>query len=233
VKRFKHSSIALLVGLFVISGSALWQDNRAESLQDQPAQKVAIAGEFVRQAVNDEGVVVVGFRSASSSVGQEWMLLEVAMTTMRGHIARITRENLSITTPDEQLIPLATQEEYAKAGYLRALNERANMQNDSVGYLPAEASRPCRIGFFSDPRTRLMAYDGVELSHQRGCFGRLYFKIPQKIEYGDYALNVKFEGSVIRVPFKIMTKEEQKEFRKKWKEMEKERKEKKNEEKKK
>jgi len=47
--------------------------------------------------------------------------------------------------------------------------------------------------------------------------GELYFKIPGGIKYGQYFLNVKFQDSVIRVPFRILTKEEEKTLEKHYK----------------
>ena len=50
----------------------------------------------------------------------------------------------------------------------------------------------------------------AELSYTRGCVGRLYFQIPGGITYGQHWLNVKFQKSVVRVPFRILTKDEEK-----------------------
>ena len=55
-----------------------------------------------------------------------------------------------------------------------------------------------------------MAYDEVELSTTRACLGRLYFRVPGGITYGQHWLNVKFEKSLVRVPFRILTKDEEK-----------------------
>jgi ribosome recycling factor len=52
--------------------------------------------------------------------------------------------------------------------------------------------------------------------------GRIYFNLPDGIKTGQYYLNVKFKGSVVQVPFRILTDEEQKEFNKSWKDMKKE-----------
>jgi hypothetical protein len=57
---------------------------------------------------------------------------------------------------------------------------------------------------------RARAYDQVELSNTRGCVGRLFFQVPGGIAYGQHWLNVKFEKSVVRVPFRILTKDEEK-----------------------
>jgi len=50
----------------------------------------------------------------------------------------------------------------------------------------------------------------VELSPSRGCLGRLYFHVPGGIQYGQHWLNLKFEKTLIRVPFRILTAEEEK-----------------------
>jgi ribosome recycling factor len=55
-----------------------------------------------------------------------------------------------------------------------------------------------------------MSWSEVELSSRRGCVGRLFFKIPGGIKHGQYFLNVKFEQTLIRVPFRILTEEEEK-----------------------
>ena len=67
----------------------------------------------------------------------------------------------------------------------------------------------------------MLAYEEVELSSIRGCVGRLYFKIPGGLKHGQYFLNVKFPKSVVRVPFRIMTAEEEKFMEKNWKDIKK------------
>jgi hypothetical protein len=61
----------------------------------------------------------------------------------------------------------------------------------------------------------------VELSQERACLGRVYFEIPGGITYGQYWLNVKFRDSLIRVPFRVLTKEEDKLLDKHYKSIEK------------
>src|SRR5262249_18511399 len=92
---------------------------------------------------------------------------------------------------------------------LRALQNRSRTMRDSINYFPPSASKACRIGFFSN-NGGPMAWDEVELSSNRGCLGEMYFKIPGGIKYGQHFLNGKFPSSVIRVPFRILTKDEEK-----------------------
>ena len=152
------------------------------------------------------------------------MLLEMGVTLRQGVTEqKLTRDDLTITTPDGKTIPLASQEEFNKAN-LRALDRRASMIRDSINYFPASANIPCAMRFFSDPSdgARVLAYDEVSLSNRRACVGRIYFHIPGGITTGQYWLNVRFEGSTIQVPFRIFTKEESKAFHKQWKDIKKE-----------
>ena len=45
-------------------------------------------------------------------------------------------------------MPMASQKEYGEAGYLRAMNTRANTIRDSINYFPVEANQPCALGIF-------------------------------------------------------------------------------------
>jgi hypothetical protein len=87
---------------------------------------------------------------------------------------------------------------------------REKVQRDSINYFPPTAHRACRIGFFTELDKRGMAWDEVELSEERACLGRLYFPIPDGITYGQHWLNVQFANTLVRVPFRILTKDEEK-----------------------
>ena len=149
------------------------------------------------------------------------MLLEVGMTVREGvDDYTLKRDAISLETPDGKTIPMASMEEFRK-GDTRALETREKVQRDSINYFPPMASRACRIGFFSQMDSRAMAWDQVDLSYQRACLGRVYFQIPGGITYGQHWLNVKFKDSLIRVPFRVLTKEEDKMLDKNYKSIEK------------
>ena len=95
------------------------------------------------------------------------------------------------------------------------------MQRDSINYFPTRASKGCALLFFPNLDSRALPYDDVDLSNDRACVGRLYFKIPGGIAYGQHWLNVKFEKSLVRVPFRILTADEEKFFSKNYKDIEK------------
>ncbi len=116
--------------------------------------------------------------------------------------------------------PLPSIEEQRKAN-TQALQNREKVQRDSINYFPPSASRPCSMTFFPDLTSRAMPQDDVELSSTRACLGRLFFHVPGGIAYGQHWLNVKFEQSLVRVPFRILTKDEEKFFSKNYKSIDK------------
>jgi hypothetical protein len=180
---------------------------------------MTLEGNFVRAAYNNEGYVILGYRAANQSVGEEWMLLEVGTTVRDGTPDyELKREAISLTTPDGKSLPMPSNSDYMKVD-LRALEQRAGVIRDSINYFPPSATRGCRIGFFSSVESRTMAFDQVELSNTRGCVGRLYFNVPGGIQYGQHWLDVKFKDSLVRVPFRILTKDEEKKLSKNFKDI--------------
>lgn len=207
-----NRSFAVLICLLLVSSTLAFS-------QEKPTERMVIVGEYVRQVLNDEALVNVGYRTAHATVGNDWMLLEIGVTVLKGNRQTLTRDAISLVTTDDKVIPMATQKEYGDGGYLRALNARANSMGDSVNYFPPAVHIGCRVGFFSDPTNRMMPFDQVELTSDRGCFGRIYFKVPGGTQHGAYILNVKFENTRLQVPFKLRTKEDQKAYAQKLKEL--------------
>ena len=222
--RGRAIRVVVLVALVVFCAGAVSAQDIKKPEPTVP-EIFTLTGQFVRVAYNNEGYVTLGYRVANDSVAEDWMLLEVGVTMRAPTKAQtMTRDSLSLMLPDGSTIGLATQKEFGEAGHLPALNTRGNMVRDSINYFPVQANQPCVIGFFSDPtnRVRSIAFDQVELSSNRACMGRLFFKVPGQIQTGQHFLLVKFENSMIEVPFRILTKAEEKEFKKNWKSLKKE-----------
>lgn len=204
-------TIGALMSIPLVHGG-LAQEKQAPQVKiPQPGvpQLMTLEGTWVRAAYNNEGYAILGYRLANNSIGEEWMLLEFG-TTIRDGVSNqvLMRDDLSLDTPDGKTVPLASVKAYRDAN-LSALQNRSRVTRDSINYFPPGASRACRIGFFSDLDSPVMAWDQVELSNQRACLGQLFFQIPGGIAYGQYWLNVKFDQSLVRVPFRILTKDEE------------------------
>src|SRR5262245_22413348 len=173
-------------------------------------QVMTIQGRFIRAAYNNEVYAIIGYKTANLSVGQEWLLLDVGLALRDGVPSQtLKREGLSLETPDGKKVPLATNTEYRKAN-LDALERRAQTSRDSINYFPPNARTVQRLGFFADLDQRASAWDQVELGFQHGSVGQLFFHVPGGIKHGQHWLNVQFKGSLVRVPFRILTEEENK-----------------------
>lgn len=181
-------------------------------------QLMTLEGEFVRVAYNNEAIVNLGYRIAQGSVGEDWMYLQAAIALRSGvKYQTIKREAFSVKLPDGTIVPLATQKDYANALGLQALNARAKVQKDSLSYFPAGVRRTRPFRFFADlGKGNPTVFDEVDLDDLTAVMGRLFFKIPGKIQTGQHWLIVKLKETELQVPFRIFTKEEEKEFRKKW-----------------
>jgi hypothetical protein len=184
-------------------------------------QIMTLEGRFIRVAYNNEGYAILGYRVANLSVGEKWMLLEIGLTLRDGNPEyTLTRDALTIETPDGQTIAMASNDEY-RAASLGALDRRADVQRDKINIFPPHAQTACRIGFFADVHSPGASWDQVVLSSQRACMGRIYFQVPAGIARGQHWLNVKLAKSLVRVPFRILTDEEYKYLDKNYKDIEK------------
>jgi len=224
MKCAKHCLMGVIMSLLVGIGPSVLPASAQDMEKPKPAvpEIFTITGEFVRIAYNNEGFCTLGYRVANDSVADEWLLLEMGATLQKGvKNYTLKREHLSLMMPNGATIGLATQEEFTAANRLPALNRRASLVRDSINYFPVSANQACTMNFFADPTVpgRSLAFDQVELSWQRACRGRIFFHVPDGIETGQYFLNVKFENSIVQVPFRILTKAEEKRFRKEWKDL--------------
>ena len=174
-------------------------------------QAMTIQANFVRAAWNNEAYVILGYQIANRTVGDEWIMLDVGLTLMEGvRDYTLKRDAVSLDTPDGAL-PLPTIAEYrAEEGKVQPLQQRLKVQRDSIDYFPPWVHGVNRLGFFSDLGSRAMPWDQVDVTKDRACMGQLYFKVPGGTKYGQYWLNVKFAQSVVRVPFRLLTKDEEK-----------------------
>ena len=204
-------ALGLLVSLPLVAGEEPVPTTPQVKIPEAGVPEImSLEGRFVRAAYNNEGYAILGYRVANLSVGEKWMLLDIGVT-LRDKVKDqiMTRDALTLETPDGRTIPMATIEEYRKAP-LDALEKRARVQRDSINYFPPQATWACRIGFFSDVEDGARAWSQVGLASQSACMGRIFFNVPEGIARGQHWLNVKFENSVVRVPFRILTDEEYK-----------------------
>jgi len=162
-------------------------------------------GAYVLKQFGPELWTVVGYRFASSQLGDEWMLLEVGLSSPNGQNAKVMREEVFLRAPSGSRVPLATQEEFNKAwGALRPVIAKANVDRDPLDYFPPSRIE-CAIQFFVAPGQGV-SFDEVTVNDRRGCYGRLFFQVPGGIQDGRWVLGIDLEESEIRIPFELEAK---------------------------
>jgi hypothetical protein len=72
-------------------------------------------GEYILRQEGPELWTVVGYKFASSTLGDEWLILEVGLTSPNGQTAKVSREDIFVRNPAGNKIPLATQTEFTEA----------------------------------------------------------------------------------------------------------------------
>ncbi|HSO23905.1 MAG TPA: hypothetical protein VLT81_13415 [Chondromyces sp.] len=159
-------------------------------------------GEYVLRQFGPQLWTVLGYRFASTQVGEEWMVLDVGLSSPNGQSARVTRDAVFLRSPSGDRIPLATQTEFNEAyGSLRPVIAKSNVNSDPLDYFPPSRIE-CSIQFFVTPGGGV-AFDEVTVSDIRGCFGKLFFEVPGGIQPGRWTLGIDLPESEIRIPFEI------------------------------
>jgi hypothetical protein len=174
-------------------------------------QAMTLQGKFVRVAWNNEAYAILGYQIANRTIGSDWVMLDVGMTMMDGVKAyTIKRDAFSLDTPDGT-VPLPSIEEYrAASAKVNALQNRLKVQRDSIDYFPPGRRGANRLGMFADLGSKALPWDQADITNDRACVGQLYFHVPTGTKYGQYWLNIKFPQSVLRVPFRLLTEDEEK-----------------------
>jgi hypothetical protein len=195
----------------------------ASSQQQAPVQMpqpgvpqiMTLQADFVRVAYNNEGYVILDYEVPQRTIGDEWIMLDVGITLMeRVRDYRLKREAITLDTPDGTR-PLPSIAEYRQnESKVQAMQNRLKVSRNSIDYFPPWTHGANRLGFFADLGSRAMPWDEAEVTNSRACLGQLYFNVPGGTKYGQHWLNVKFAESVVRVPFRLFTKEEEKKLSK-------------------
>jgi len=119
-----------------------------------------------------------------------------------GQVAKVTRENVFLRTPNGNRLPLLTQTEFNEAyGSLRPTIAKADIDRDPLDYFPPDR-QPCDMQFFMTPGAGV-SFDEVVMNNRRACYGRLFFSVPGGIQPGRWVFGIDLAESEIRIPFDL------------------------------
>jgi hypothetical protein len=177
------SSLLLCASSFVAAQARVSQQGRAVVEFTSPAVKAVAAYEYSRG--NHRGA---------------WLLIELAVLAKER--IEIHRNQISLLTPDERRIPLASQREFLDAqAELTQLLQNATVSRRPLGLYFVIPLQPT-IQFFSFPGR--IVHDTFITNQDEAAAGDLFFKSPDgRWPAGEYQLRVNHEQAPVQLPITL------------------------------
>ena len=174
--------------------------NTAASPTSMPG--VSQVGRTMVKTVGADLEGVVGYKFADANLGEEWLIITLAVTGLRGEAIEISQEAISVRTPDGRSIALPTQEEFIEA----YPETQSILRRAAIAREPLEATRggrqPCALAFQRIPGTGT-TQKSVWVTHNQLCVGMLSFPVRGGVQPGRWKLTIEFEESIFEIPFDI------------------------------
>jgi hypothetical protein len=146
--------------------------------------------------------VVVDYKFADASVGDDWLILNVAVTSSESEAIEIRSKKVMVRTPDGRTIPLPSYSDFIVAyPELQSAARRAALASDPVDFTHG-GRMTCDLGFQPLPGTT-SALESVYVNMRKICQGLLFFPIQNGIQAGRWQFIIEFEEFEAEVPFVI------------------------------
>ncbi len=164
---------------------------------------VTQVGNKIMRSVGADMEATLGYKFADSSLGDEWLVVDLALTGLTSESIEVRQEAISVVTPDGRWIPLPTQKEFIAAyPETQSLLRRA-----SIARQPLEATRggrrPCVLDFLRLPGTAGTTRTAIWINDLELCVGMLAFPVRGGIQPGRWRLVIELEESNLEVPFTL------------------------------
>jgi hypothetical protein len=195
-----HGAVGVVVAI-MMAGCGSSSSGQAKSSGPVEPSSTQVGRTQVRTVGADlEGVV--SYKFADSSLGDEWLIIDVALTGQRAASIEVKQQDVSIRTPDGRRIPLPTQKEFIDAyPQLQSALRRAAIASE-----PLEATRggkrPCDLNFLRLPGTG-STRDAIWVNQNELCVGMLAFPVAGGIQPGRWKLIIELEESSLEIPFDL------------------------------
>ncbi len=146
--------------------------------------------------------VIVDYKFANISQGDNWMILNVAVTTSESAAIEVRRGHVLVRTPDGRKIPLPPYPDFIAAyPEIQSAARRAALASDPIDFTHA-GRQTCDLRFQPLPGT-VASLESVYVNMRKICQGLLYFPVQGGIQPGRWEFIIEFEEFDARVPFEI------------------------------
>jgi len=145
---------------------------------------------------------VVSYKFADSNLGDEWLIIDVALTGERTESTEVKLSDVSVRTPDGRRIPLLTQKEFIDAyPQLQSMLRRAAVASEPLE-VTRGGKRDCDLDFQRIPGTG-STRDAIWINQNQLCVGMLVFPVKGGIQPGRWKLIIELEESSLEIPFDL------------------------------
>ena len=145
--------------------------------------------------------IVLDTRFAANNLGEEWLILNAAMSGMTGGATKVNRDLMFVRAPDGRSIPMPTYREF-NAAYteLAPAARRAALASDPLDFTRG-GRRDCLMDFFPLPGSGRSSNTALNVTKNELCIGMLYFPVRNGVQPGNWKLIIEFEETEAVVPF--------------------------------
>jgi hypothetical protein len=201
IVRFQLERVLVLVFLCVAAISCgtttpAMPNRITEPAIDQP-------GRYIVRYRDNVIEIVLDTKFASNNLGDEWLILNAAMSGMTGSATKVKRDLTSIRTPDGRTIPMPTYREFNGAyDEFATAARRAELASDPLDFTRG-GRRSCMIDFFPLPGSGRSSNTALNVTKNELCVGMLYFPVRNGVQPGKWRLIIEFEETEAVVPFTL------------------------------
>ncbi len=200
MKRIQALGLVLMLGSTAMvascSSSSSGQTNGAsEPMVDQLGKTMSrFSGPLVE--------VLVDYKFASLNQGDEWMILNVAVTSSNSQAIEVNRADIAVRTPDGRRIPLPPYADFIAAyPEIQSAARRAALTSDPLDFTHG-GRETCDLRLQPLPGT-VSSLETVYVTMRKICQGLLFFPVQGGVQPGKWEFIIEFEEFEARVPFEI------------------------------
>ena len=190
-------SLVILGGVFLLSGCGTTSESTAQNFTepaiDQP-------GRTIMRYRGPEVEVLVDYKFAAQSLGDGWLILNVAVTGRESRSEEIARRSIKVKMPDGRKVSIPEHKEFTRAyPEYQSAARRAALASSPLDFTKA-GRRSCDLAFQPLPGTGI-ALESVHVNFRRICQGLLYSPIPGGVQPGNWTFIIELEEGEVLFPF--------------------------------
>jgi len=145
--------------------------------------------------------ITISTRASGVFTGRsDWLMIDAAATGQFRAVSRMSREAITLITPDGKIFPLASQRVLAKDyGALEGLIRRSSLARTPLEVYAGDREI-CPLSFLVEPG-RGTVTDTLLVNDRQYCIGRFYFYLGETVQPGEYIVQIRTPKGSGRVPF--------------------------------